>query len=108
MKSSKTIRQNKYTKDLEALYTKHPEAKQVKERYKVMRIVLQREWLSLSKLEPQIIEEILKDAVHIDRRIRKMTEGVDQETKDILEQEELQRLGYEVGVDNQVDKLKTL
>lgn len=108
MKSSKTIRQNKYAKDLEALYTKYPQAKEVKERYKVMRIILQREWLSLGKLESHIVEEILKDAVHIDRRIRKMTEGVDQEIKDILEQEEQIKLGYEVGVDSQVDKLKTL
>lgn len=85
MKSSKTIRQNKYAKDLEALYAKHPEAKQVKERYKVMRIILQREWLSLSKLEPQIIEEILKDVVHIDRRIRKLCEGEENELKRKLE-----------------------
>lgn len=94
MKQAKTIRQEKYAKNLEDLYTKFPQAKEVKERYKVMRIILQREWLSLGQLESHIIEEILKDAVHIDRRIRKMTEGVDQETKDVLEEKELEALGY--------------
>lgn len=105
---AKTIRQNKYTKDLEALYSKHPQAKEVKERYKVMRIILQREWPSLEKYEQSVLEDILKDAIFLDRKIRKMTEGTDQETKDILEQNYLLNEGYEVGVEKSVSKLKTL
>lgn len=83
----KTIRQNKYKQDLEKLYTKYPEAKEVKQRYKVMRTILGREWLSLSNIEQKVLEDILKDAVYVDRLIRRMTEDTEQEEKEILSQE---------------------
>ncbi len=83
----KTLRQNKYKSDLEKLYVKYPEAKQVKDRYKVMRTILGREWLSLSKIEQNVLEDILKDAIYVDRLIRRMTEGVDEENKTILSQD---------------------
>lgn len=83
----KTIRQKKYKEDLERLYAKYPQAKEIKERYKVMRTILGREWLSLSKIEQKVLEDILKDAVYIDRLIRRMTEDVEQEEKIILSQE---------------------
>lgn len=83
----KTLRQNKYKSDLEKLYAKYPEAKKVAERYKVMRTILGREWLSLSKIETKVLEDILKDAVYVDRLIRRMTEDTEQEEKEILSQE---------------------
>lgn len=83
----KTLRQNKYKSDLQKLYAKYPEAKKVAERYKVMRTILGREWLSLSKIEQKVLEDILKDAVYVDRLIRRMTEDTEQEEKEILSQE---------------------
>jgi len=83
----KTLRQNKYKQDLEKLYTKYPEAKEVKQRYKVMRTILAREWLSLGKIEQKVLEDILKDAIYVDRLIRRMTEDTEQEEKVILSQE---------------------
>lgn len=83
----KTIRQKKYKQDLEKLYTKYPEAKKVAERYKVMRIILGREWMSLSNIEQKVLEDILKDAVYVDRLIRRMTEGEEEEEKEILSQQ---------------------
>ena len=101
-KSPKTIRQEKYAKDLQNLYEKYPQAKQVKERYKVMRIILKREWNSLTGLDDKILEDILKDVVHIDRRIRKLTEGEENELKEQLSQEEQIKLGYEPGANLKV------
>lgn len=83
----KTLRQNKYKQDLQKLYAKYPEAKKVAERYKVMRTILGREWLSLGKIEQKVLEDILKDAVYVDRLIRRMTEDTEQEEKEILSQE---------------------
>lgn len=65
-------------------------------------------WLCNEMKKAHTYHLFISQCIKIADKHRKMTEGVDQETKDILEQEELQRLGYEVGVDSQVDKFKTL
>lgn len=83
----KTLRQNKYKQDLEKLYAKYPEAKEVKNRYKSMRVLLQREYLSLQGIDNKVLEDILKDTVYIDRLIRRATEGLEDEEKTILSQD---------------------
>ena len=89
--NSKTLRQRKYKEEIAKLYVKYPQAKSVKQRYKVLRVILCREWQSLNKLssqiEPKVLEEILKDAIHLDRLIRRMTEDTEQEEKEILSQD---------------------
>lgn len=83
----KTLRQNKYKQDLEKLYTKYPEAKDVKNRYRAMRTLLQREYISLQGIDNKVLEDILKDTVYIDRLIRRATEGLEDEEKTILSQD---------------------
>ena len=75
-----------YKNNLIKLYAKYPEAKSVKQRYVVMRTILQREYPSLNSYKDESLEEILRDVVYIDRQIRKMTEGIETEEKTILSQ----------------------
>ncbi len=103
---------NPYTKHkramvttLENLFLEHPKAKTVEYRYKSLRYVLKRHFSGLEGIPDDHFEKILKDCVFLDRKIRKLTEGIDQEKKEILSQEKILELGYEVGVDGDIKKL---
>lgn len=94
-KSPKTLRRDNFKQGLADLLKKYPEAAEVKNRYKTMRITLKKEWEQFIACHDQeTVEKFLQDAVYIDRLIRKETEGVDQEVKDILEEEKIEELGY--------------
>lgn len=96
MKSPKTLRNETYKKVLTDLVETNASARTVTKRYKVMRYVLSKEWSNfMNDLDPIKLEEFLKDAVYIDRQIRKVTEGDDQENKDILEEKFIEEeLGF--------------
>lgn len=112
MKSNKTLQQESYKKVLAELIATKPEARLVKNKYRVMSHVLssRQMWKNTvyQFMEKYAMHDLMKDIIYIDRQIRKATEGMDSENKQILEEEYLLENGYEVGVDSQVDKLKTL
>ena len=88
MKTSKTIRHDNYLKELYKLVKTNAEARKLEKRYSVMEFLLNKEYAQTLKLIPKsILHDFLKDIVYIDRKIRKATEGFDQEAKDIAEQE---------------------
>lgn len=95
MKSAKTIRQDTYKKSLTSLLDSNPEAHLVKNRYKVMMYLLNKEWSNLlSQTDKEVMKEFLKDVIYCDRKIRLETEGDDEEEKEILSQEfQVEELG---------------
>ncbi len=95
MKSAKTLRRDSYKNSLKELFENRPDAKLVKNKYRAMRFILKSEWSNLlSQIEPASMENFLQDVTYVDRLIRKETEGVDQDIKDILEEEKQEELGY--------------
>jgi mannose/cellobiose epimerase-like protein (N-acyl-D-glucosamine 2-epimerase family) len=87
MKSAKTTRQDTYKKSLTSLLDSNPEAHLVKNRYKVMMYLLNKEWSNLlSQTDKEVMKEFLKDVIYCDRTIRKHTENTEIETKNILSQ----------------------
>lgn len=88
MKTPKTLRRETYKKTLKDLLEGHPEASKVKEKYRVLMYLLSREWknLILSR-ENETMKDFLKDVIYADRLIRKQTEDIDEEEKEILSQE---------------------
>ena len=103
-----TVRQREYTRTLTKILDKYPKSHKVSEIYKVMEIVITQEYPSLAKnYSTDTLKEIIRDIVHIDRKLRKMTEGEDVENKKRLSQEyQMEVLGYESGYHENVKKLK--
>lgn len=51
---------------------------------------------------------LLKDTVYLDRELRRATEGIEQEEKQILEEEYLLEAGYSPNFTSDIKKLETL
>lgn len=86
-----------------------PEARLVKNRYRAIKYVLSHYYPQLFQLYPaETIEELIKDAVYLDRQVRFATEGVDEEAKKILAQSFQIEEGYEPGYHENVKKLQTV
>ena len=102
MKQNKTIRQENYKKTLTELLDKHPEARMIAKKYKVLAYTLNKEYpVLMSKNESW--DNFLRDVVYIDRVIRKLTEGDDQYNKDIAEQEWQMGNRYESGYNQKLN-----
>ncbi len=87
MKSPKTIRQEKYTSELISLLEREKSAHLLEKRWAVIEYLLYKEYPETMKKMGGVLRDFLKDTVYIDRKLRKCTEGDDQEAKDIAEQE---------------------
>lgn len=73
----------KYWNDrTQKLFNEYPETKLVKNRYSTLKILLQQRHPELCAMPG--IENFLKDAVYIDRKVRLFTEGSEQELKQEL------------------------
>ena len=108
-KQAKTIRQDNYKRHLIPLVESNDEARLLKNRYEVMKGCLQLEWINTMRaIGVESIDAFIQDIVYLDRKIREVTEPYDKESKKIAEQEWLLENGYEVGVDSDIHKLKTL
>lgn len=100
MKKAKTLRQETYKKTLAELLASSKEAHTIAKKYKVLAYALSKEWPS--KVSPDSsFYSFLEDVVYIDRKIRKLTEGDDQENKDIAEQEWIAD-NYELGANQKL------
>lgn len=101
MKLPKTIRQETYKRALGELLASSKVAHTIAKRWKVLAFALSKEWPS--KVSPESsFYSFLEDVVYIDRKIRKLTEGDDQENKDIAEQEWQIENGFEPGANQKL------
>ena len=99
MLSPDNKRKETYKTELARTLELNPAFGELKYRYKLMLWLLMKEWSNtLGKIEKEVMMKILKDAIYIDRKIRKETEGEEEELKEILSQDfQIRELGVEVG-----------
>lgn len=94
---------------LKTLFKLEPSMKKVKNKYRTLLILLQRNYKPIVKsVSPDTMQEFLKDVIYLDRKIRWMTEGEEKELKKTLSQQTQVELGYEADYKQNVAKLKTL
>ena len=93
-----TKHKREMTNTLENLLSTTPNARKVSYRYKTLRFVLKKHFTGLQGMDDDYLEKVLKSVIFLDRKVRKLTEGVDEEEKEILSQEfQLNELGAEIG-----------
>lgn len=85
-------------------------ARLVKNRYRTLRIAISAKYPNLvNGTDKEVMLNFLKDAIYLDRQLRKLTEGQEEETKEILSQNfQIEELGMEVGLSDNVRNLKKL
>jgi len=76
-----------------ALFVKAPKFKEVEHRYDALTYLLQQKY-PLVKGNRELYARLLKDAIYLDRHIRKVTEGEQEETKRELSRAKKEELGY--------------
>lgn len=64
-----------------------PDSNLVENRYRALRFLLKPKYPQLMDIPQETLIEILRDAVYLDRKLRKETEGQQVEEKKILEDE---------------------
>lgn len=85
-----------------------PEASKVENRYRAIRHALLPDYPTYLA-NKEISLAFLSEIVYLDRQLRKMTEGIDDEKKEILSQEfQIEELGAEPNYNNNVKQLKNL
>lgn len=71
----------------------NPEARLVKNRYRLIRKALMAEYpKTLGTVDKDTILELLRDVTYLDREVRLFTEGSDQEIKDLLSADKITEL----------------
>ena len=95
----KKTRRNSIKLSLSNALREIPEAKEVKNRYRLMLYVLTNYYpIITGSVSKDTFKEFLREVVYLDRQIRLNTSGVDTEKKEILSQDfQLKELDYEVG-----------
>lgn len=96
MANAKTQRQRRYKSLIKKQVDENPEARLVKNRHRLLRVVILDQYLFFREVSKETAIEFLKDVTYIDRQIRKLTEGYDKENKKILSQKyQMEQLDYE-------------
>ena len=86
----RTQKLKRYRTVLSETILSNPEARLVKNRYRLMRkAILDQFPQTFEGISKETMLELLKDVCTLDREIRLFTQGYDQENKDLLEQEKL-------------------
>lgn len=84
----RTLKLNKYKREVIKLVAENEDARLVKNRLKVLSFILSQEYPSLlENYSKESLIEILRDVLYIDRQIRRETIEFDQEQKKILSQQ---------------------
>lgn len=82
-------------KRTDELLKEFPEMGEVKNRYKALRILLQKDYpLVVQSVSKDTLEEFIKDSDYLGRMLRQKTEDKEIEEKDRAELEKLKELGY--------------
>lgn len=90
-----TRQQKKIATNLESILKEFEEAKLVKNKYRTLRAVMRRSYPTLiDNVERDVMISFMKDVIYADRKLRQLTEGVEQELKDNLEKKAQAELGY--------------
>ena len=85
----RTKQEVKYWVDRMArLFKLEPKQKSVKQRYSTLKLLLQERYSYIKEIPD--IEKFLKDAIFLDRKVRWMTEGEENELKETLSEEYIQ------------------
>lgn len=102
--------QQSLTDELLKVHKEIPESKLVKNRYRAIRKALIKSYPKLiNETNKEVMLQFIKDTVYLDRKQRKFTEGIEDEEKEILSQEyQIEELGMEVGITNNVKELQNL
>jgi hypothetical protein len=96
-----------FTDRTEKLLKQYPEYRSVKKRYDAIALILQGKYPKI-KQNREVMARLFKDVVYIDRKLRAMTEGEEEEEKKILSQEKQIEMGYEPNYYQDIKKLKQL
>lgn len=92
---------------LKIVFTENENAKLVKFRYNTLRATLLRFYPNLiNSVEKDQFLEMLRAIVYLDRQIRLETEGMENETKEILSQEAQIDLGYTPNYQKDINLIK--
>jgi len=94
-----------YNSRIQKLFTLDPEYKSVKKRYDSLKMLLQEKYPLIREMD---YINLLKDTIYLDRELRRATEGIEQEEKQILEEEYLLENGYEPNYQSDIKKLAIL
>lgn len=85
-------------------------ADMVENRYRTLRYALLSQYPNLvNGTDKEVLLNFLKDAIYLDRKLRKLTEGKQVLKKEILSQEfQINELGAEVNLKNNIKELNKL
>lgn len=100
----KKTRRDSIKKSLSNALKEIPEAKEVKNRYRLMLYVLTNYYpIITGSVSKDTFKEFLREVVYLDRQIRLNTSGVDTEKKEILSQKfQIEDLDLEVGFNQDI------
>lgn len=106
----KTRYRKKLTEQTESLLAQYPDAKLVKNRHRAARAVLRAFYPNLiGSTDNETMMQFIEDVGYVARKIRKLTEGLEQREKTILSQDFQQKeLSHEPGLLNNIKHLKSL
>ncbi len=91
------------TEDLEHVLRTYPEAALVKNRYRTLRAALKTKYTGvISNVSKPVMLMFIRDIVYLDRKLRKLTEGIDDEVKEELSQEFQLEEGYMPGYNQDI------
>lgn len=93
---------------MEKLFNLDPKFKSTKKRYDALYRLLQKRYPFLRELEYEQAIQFLKDTVYLDRELRRMTQGKEQELKQELSQEWQLDNGYSPNYQQDINFLKNL
>ena len=86
------------TEDLEEVLRNLPEAGLVRNRYRTLRMALNKKYTGIiSNVSKPVMITFLRDVVYLDRKLRKLTEGKEEELKEELSEEFQLQEGYVPG-----------
>lgn len=80
---------------LQKIIKKYPECNLTRNKYKAITLMLKELHPEIGNINNKILLEVVFNAIHADRDWRKLTEGNEQELKEILSQDyQINELGY--------------
>ena len=104
-----TRSQKKIASDLQKVLDADPITHKVENRYNTLRAALRDKYPDLvANTDKTQMLDFLKDVVYLDRKLRQLTEGEEENLKQVLSEEAQVELGYHADHKQEVSKLQTL
>lgn len=97
MPSNETLRERRMSDQMQKALNLFPDAWKVKERYRTIYYAMKQEYPNLlASHGKETMLMFMRDCIYLDRKLRKLTEGQDQEVKNELEIIKQRELEYNV------------